>query len=320
MARMLKAALRSVAVLSLSVACFCQDQEAPKPLAHFHHVHLNATDPASAIDFYTAKFDCEKAKFAGLSDAVFAQKSWLLFNKVTSAPKSEITSAIWHIGWGAENMKETYQKQLDLGTKFETPITDISDIGGGNAQGVFFFAYVDGPDHQLIELNTANHHHFGHIHMLSKDPVAAGEWYMKEFGMTRRGSGVPLREPRFYKGFQIGPGMSLMMDNVNFIIFPMEYARKQWPELWKDRNDFESTKGHVTDHIGFSVENLQQTLERLKKDGVKITDEPRSIKDGKIKFAFIEGPDHVRIELVEDHESKEAAGVLQPQLQSATPK
>jgi catechol 2,3-dioxygenase-like lactoylglutathione lyase family enzyme len=306
MARMVKRIFKPFAALTLGIAWFCNAQEAPPaPLAHFHHVHLNATDPAAAIAFYSTKFDCEKARFAGLMDAVWAQKSWLLFSKVDKPPKSEITSAIWHIGWGAENMKETYQKQLDSGTKFETPITDISDIGGGNAQGVFFFAYVDGPDHQLIELNTASHHHFGHIHLLSKDPIAAGEWYMKEFGLVRRGSGPISREPRMYHGFQIGPAMNLMMDNVNFIIFPMEYAKKQWPDLWKDRTDFESTKGHVTDHIGFSVDNLDQTLARLKKDGVKVTDEPRSVQGGKIKYAFIEGPDHVRIELIEGQAQKE---------------
>jgi len=301
MARMFKPILKYVAALVLGVAPMSHAQDAPPaPVAHFHHVHLNSTDPAAAISFYTSKFDCEKGRFAGLMDAVWAQKSWLLFAKADKPPKAEITSAIWHIGWGAENMKETYQKQLDSGTKFATPLTDISDIGGGNAQGVFFFAYVDGPDHQLIELNTANHHHFGHIHLLSKDPVAAGEWYMKEFGMVRRGSGPISREPRMYHGFQIGPSMSLTMDNVNFIIFPMEYAKKQWPELWKDRTDFESSRGHVADHVGFSVDNLDQTLARLKKDGVKVTDEPRSIQGGKIKYAFIEGPDHIRIEVIED--------------------
>lgn len=267
------------------------------PLAHFHHLHLNSVDPAAAIIFYASKFDCEKARFNGNTEGVWAQKSWILFNKVSKAPKSEITSAIWHFGWGAEDMKATYQKQLDSGTRFATPITDISDIGGGNATGLFFFAYVDGPDHQLIELNTANHHHFGHIHLLSKDPVAAGEWYMKEFGLLRRGAGPPSREPRFYRGFQIGPSMSLMLDNVNIIIFPMEYAKTQWPELWKDRTDFESTSGHVTDHIAFSVDNLAQTLDRLKRDGVKITDGPHAGSGG--KYAFIEGPDHVKIEVVE---------------------
>jgi predicted enzyme related to lactoylglutathione lyase len=294
-----------LAALIFAVAIYGAAQQAsptpaasPAPaLAHFHHVHLNATDPAADIDFYTSKFDCEKARFNGKIEAIWAQKSWMLFDKTSKPPKSDITSAIWHWGWGAEDMKATYQKQVASGTKFETPITDISDIGGGNATGVFFFAYVDGPDHQLIELNTANHHHFGHIHLLSKDPIAAGEWYMKEFGLVRRGAGTPSREPRFYRGFQIGPSMSLMMDNVNFIIFPMEYAKTQWPELWKDRTDFESTSGHVTDHIGFSVDNLAQTLDRLKKDGVKVTDGPHTSPGG--KYAYIEGPDHIKIELVE---------------------
>src|SRR5260370_24082103 len=126
----------------------------PGPLAHLDHVHLNATNPAAAIDFYTAKFDCEKARFGGKIDAVWGQKSWMFFNKVDKPPKSEVTSAIWHIGWGAEDMKATYQKQLDSGTKFETPKNHISDIGGGKASGLFFFAFVDGPDHQLIEFDT----------------------------------------------------------------------------------------------------------------------------------------------------------------------
>jgi len=273
-----------------------------QPLAHFHHVHLNATDPKADIDFYTSKFDAEKGKFMGALDAVWAQKSWLLFTKVSTPPKSEITSSIWHIGWGAEDMKATYQKQLDMGTKFQTPITDISDIGGGTQMGRFFYAYVDGPDHQLIELNTSNHHHFGHIHLLSKDPIATGKWYAKEFGMTVRGSNSP--EPRMYRGFQIGPSSSFTMDNVNFIFYPWQYAQTQWPELWKDRTEFESTKGHVTDHIGFSVDNLDETIARLKKDGVTVTAEPSTVL-GKLKIAFIEGPDKVRIELVEGQAAKE---------------
>jgi catechol 2,3-dioxygenase-like lactoylglutathione lyase family enzyme len=53
------------------------------------------------------------------------------------------------------------------------------------------------------------------------------------------------------------------------------------------------------------VDNLDETLARLKKDGVKITDEPRSVAGGKVRFAFIEGPDHVRIELVEGQAHKD---------------
>jgi catechol 2,3-dioxygenase-like lactoylglutathione lyase family enzyme len=273
--------LRSAALLA-ACAAIGLAQEAPP--AHFHHVHLNSADPAAAVRFYTSRFDCEKAQYKG-EDAVWAQKSWLLFNKVDAAPPFEVTSAIWHIGWGAEDMKAAYQKQLDIGTPFQTPITDISKLA---MTAGFYYAYVDGPDHALIELNTAAHHHFGHLHLFSEDPVAAGEWYVAHFGAKRRGSRPPSREPRFYNGFQVGPASSLTMDNVNIIIFPMEHARQTFPEIWKGRTGFDSTRGRVIDHIAFSVDNLAEAEERLRKEGVPVSADH-----------FIEGPDKVRIELVE---------------------
>ena len=267
-----------------SLAAFAQD----KPVAHFHHVHLNSTDPAAAIEFYTHHFDCEKSSYHG-QDAVWAQKSWLLFNKVSDAAPYQVFSSIWHIGWGAEDMPATYRKLLDMGTLFQTPITDISGLA--NVQG-FYYAYVDGPGHELIELNTAGHHHFGHLHLFSEDPVAAGEWYVNNFGAVRRGNRPPSREPRFYKGYQVGPASSLTMDNVNIIIFPMEHARQTFPELWKDRKAFESTKDRVIDHIAFSVDDLAAAKDRLRKAGIEVD------RDG-----FLEGPDRIRIELVaaDDH-------------------
>jgi hypothetical protein len=99
-------------------------------------------------------FDCEQRQFLD-HDAVWTEQSWLLFNKVKSSPPWQLTSAIWHFGWGAEDMKAEYQKQIDSGTKFFTPLTDISDILGGTSTGRFFYAYVETPDHGLVELNTA---------------------------------------------------------------------------------------------------------------------------------------------------------------------
>ncbi|HEV8483651.1 MAG TPA: VOC family protein [Blastocatellia bacterium] len=269
------------------------------PVAHFHHLHLNTPDPKAAIDFYTSKFDCERGRFAGAMDAVWAQKSWLLFTKVGSPPPWELTSAIWHFGWGAEDMKATYQKQLDMKTRFFTPITEL----GTN----FFYAYVESPDRALIELNTANHHNFGHLHLLSEDPVSAGEWYMKYFGATRRGNPTtpPSREPRLRNGIQVGPSMSLMLDNVNIIIYPVQYSRQVYADHWKGKTEMSPTKGRVVDHVGFSFDNLAAAVEKMRKDGVKVTDEIKSAAGGKIKYAFIEGPDKIRIELVEGQAQKE---------------
>jgi catechol 2,3-dioxygenase-like lactoylglutathione lyase family enzyme len=292
------------AVLAVAGWGLCATADAPRDgdekgdrEAHFHHLHLNATDPAAAIDFYTAKFDCEKAKFMGTDNAVWAQKSWLLFHKVAKAPPWELTSAIWHFGWGAEDMKAEYKRQQDLKTKFFTPLTPLSST--------FYYAYVEGPDHALIELNTANHHHFGHLHLLSEDPVAAGEWYMKHFGAKRRGTGAVSREPRFYNGVQVGPSMSLMLDNVNIIIFPVQYSKQTYPDHWKGVTEMTPTKGRVVDHVGISFARLAPALERLQRDGVKATSPIYSESGGKLKYAFIEGPDKMRIELVEGHPRKD---------------
>jgi catechol 2,3-dioxygenase-like lactoylglutathione lyase family enzyme len=264
-------------------------------VAHFHHVHLNATDPASAIDFYTSKFKARKESFAGLGDAVWTGDSWLLFTKVAAPPPSELLSGIWHIGWGAEDMQSTYQQQLARGTRFATPLTDISDMVGGNRP--FFYAYVDGPDHALIELNTAPHHNFGHVHMFSADPPAAGAWYAKELGVRS----FPQTERRVYKGVQIAPAAFVTVDHVSMIIYPVEYLQTAAPDAWKNRNGaFAATRGRVVDHLGFSVDDLDATLARLRNDGVTVTAEPRSIADGRIRFAFIEGPDRVAVELIED--------------------
>jgi hypothetical protein len=66
-------------------------------LAHFHHLHLNSTDPESAIQFYTKHFNSERARFGGTMDAVWTQKSWILFNKVNQTPPFEILSSLYHM-------------------------------------------------------------------------------------------------------------------------------------------------------------------------------------------------------------------------------
>ena len=294
--------IQSIIILFSSVLVFyssAAQQPAPQ-LAHFHHLHLNTTDPQQAIKFYTSKFDCEEGRFLD-QPAVWAQQSWLLFNQVKAAPSWQLTSAIWHFGWGAEDMKAAYQKQLELGTRFFTPLTDISDILGGTGTGSFFYAYVETPDHGLVELNTSSNHRFGHLHLFSEDPVAAGEWYMTHFGIPRRNSS---RETRIYRDVQIGPSSSLLMDNVNIIIYPIQYSKKAYAGHWQGQTAISPTKGRVVDHIAFSVADLSETLTRLKTEGVKIVEPIKVV--GKLKHAFIEGPDYILIELVEGQAQKDA--------------
>lgn len=300
--------LCSIALFTLiSLTLFAQEKTSESPQIHFHHLHLNVTDPVASADFYTSKFDCEKAKFDGKQAAVWAQKSWLLFNKVKQAPGLDFTSTIWHMGWGAEDMKATYAKQVAMGTKFFEPINDISDIGGNvGAKDLFYYSYVQSPDNALIELNTARHHNFGHLHLFSADPVSAAEWYGQHFGIKLSAAlkNPNARKPRLYREIQIGPSASFNIDNVNVIIFPIEYPKKAYANQWKDRMTFASTKGTAIDHIALSVDDLSAMLKRLKADSVKILQAIKPIKGTKIRSAFIEGPDNLLIELVEGHAKK----------------
>lgn len=255
--------------------------------AHFHHVHLNATDPAAALRFYTTKFDCQESTFAGKA-AVWTQKSWLLLDKARRvADASE--SPIWHIGWGAEDMPATYERQVQSGTVFRTPLTDISDLA--NFKG-FFYAYVDGPDHALIELNTARHHHFGHLHLFSADPHAAADWYEKYFGVKPRKSRP---EPRMYRNVQVAPSATFQIDNVNVIVYPAGYRGHQ---------RFRSTRGTVFDHVAFSVDHLDDLWQRMQKDGVRLLEKPKKMKGVKQRSFLVEGPDQMALEVVEGHASK----------------
>ena len=267
--------------------------------ARFHHLHLNSMDPAAAIAFYTSKFDCEPARF-GPEDAVWAQRSWLLFRKAAGAPPWEPVSAVWHFGWGAEDMQATYQKHLEAGVKFFTPLTDISWLAG---RPDFYYAYVEGPDRALVELNTATHHQFGHLHLFSEDPVAAGEWYATHLGIARR---FTQEEARFREGVQLAPSTSMTVDNVSLLIYPIQYSRTAYKEYWQPGPAaIAPTAGRVVDHVAFSVDDLPAALERLRAAGVKITGAIAPIPGTSIRSAFLEGPDSIRLELVEGHATKE---------------
>jgi catechol 2,3-dioxygenase-like lactoylglutathione lyase family enzyme len=52
------------------------------------------------------------------------------------------------------------------------------------------------------------------------------------------------------------------------------------------------------DHIGFRVKDLEKTVEELRKRGAQFSIGPTAGTAG-IKFAFLDGPDGIRIELVD---------------------
>jgi hypothetical protein len=91
----MKATIKIMIAFPAVALCLTQQQQSPPAqaqLAHFHHVHINAIDPEASIRFYTSHFNSERVKLEGTIDAVWAQKSWLLLNKV-NRPENEFEYA-----------------------------------------------------------------------------------------------------------------------------------------------------------------------------------------------------------------------------------
>ena len=92
---------------------------------------------------------------------MWTQKSWLLFNKVKQPPPYEVVSPLFHIGWGAEDMKAEFERQIKLGTTFQTVLTDGVELFGAGTRDRNFFMYLDGPgsrDHRSAERDAPRLH------------------------------------------------------------------------------------------------------------------------------------------------------------------
>lgn len=255
----------------------------------FHHLHLNSPDPAKAIEFYTRTFDVTKKTRAFGFEAVQSENIFLLFDKVKKAPATAPDSAIWHFGWGSTAMESDYERHKANGVEFATPLTRLNQS--------LQFAYMKAPDGALVEINTANTRAFIHTHLYSAAPLCAAEWYVKHLGAASRSSGrqqstgdcnVPFAAPSEPLGVIRSPATTVRFGEISLIIYPQQRPTK-----------LVSPRGHTVDHIALSVADLAGTLDRLKKEGVKVLEEPRLFGGSKFRAAMIEGPDAIAIELVE---------------------
>jgi 4-hydroxyphenylpyruvate dioxygenase-like putative hemolysin len=57
------------------------------------------------------------------------------------------------------------------------------------------------------------------------------------------------------------------------------------------------TRGHLMDHVGLSVANLDAWVAKLRNEGVNFLEPPHPL--GNTRATMIEGPSHEAIELVE---------------------
>jgi len=71
---------------------------------------------------------------------------------------------------------------------------------------------------------------------------------------------------------------------------------------WRTKKDY--TDGDQLDHIAFGVEDLSLLVENLRGMGVEIAREPYSLGPGSSRIAFINDPNGIWIELIEQKRTK----------------
>ena len=282
------------------VSMVAHGQESTVERAHFHHVHINAVDPAKSIAFYQKYFNASPVKFRGVADAALVDKSFILFNKVDEAADASLDTAIYHIGWGGVDGIREYEWRKEKGLTFETPGTPL--IGQH-----YFYAY--GPDKELIEVWTAfQHFRFSHVHMFADDVNVTAKWYRDHLGLEGAPRDVP-KPARAPEDFDFDPSNPAIFQymwmnavktgDVEINIFEKPHAENNVWWAYDPVETLAQTDGRVVDHIAFSYRDIDPVFERMKAAGVEIVKPIAHDEAFDIRSFYVRGPDGLLIEIVE---------------------
>jgi catechol 2,3-dioxygenase-like lactoylglutathione lyase family enzyme len=271
-------------------------QATPPPAAHFHHVHLNVTDPAKTVAFYEKYLGASQTLYRGKAPALFTERSFILLTRVAEPPRTGPKTAISHIGWAGVTGHDEYEWLKSQGVEFQTPIGQL---------GANFGMYFYGPDRELIEIWTGGkNHRFDHVHLWASDVEKSAAWFRDHLGLEPR----TLPKPASKDPVDISSlWMSFFrVDNVNLILFGRpEFESRWWPGANYAAADgpqgpFEPTKGHVVDHLAFSYRDIQPVYERMKAAGAELLGQPETDVEQGFKRFLVMAPDHLLIEIVQE--------------------
>ena len=121
---------------------------------------------------------------------------------------------------------------------------------------------------------------FDHVHLIGSDLDVSERFYQEMFGaetIGRRDAGGTVN-------------LLMKLDGVHLFVRgarPGEQVSGDGTEL-----------RYTYDHFGVVVADLQAAVDELRSKGVKVLQEPRTVRAG-THVAFVEGPDHTRIEVLQ---------------------
>jgi catechol 2,3-dioxygenase-like lactoylglutathione lyase family enzyme len=311
-------------------------QAASLPVPGFHHLHLNSTNPESAAAWYAKEFpSTAKTTWGGLTALKSPNNVLVLFTKVDQPPATQPQTAFWHFGWHVTSERQTMARLradgvtlLPLYTSEEGGTVNINSdtypgtggvLGLTKAQleaakaanvkpaGGAGFAYIRGPDDAMIEVQgDMPAERFNHVHMYHAEPFCSQLWYQKHLNVPppqgRRGAAPS--EPRTEANCKVprGPDKTWPALEVDGMYrspqIPLVFGDVSMGGYTRQRDRaLVGTRGHLADHVGLSVADLDAWVAKLRAEGVTFLEQPYKLGD--TRAVMIEGPSREALELVE---------------------
>lgn len=235
--------------------------------APYDHIHLAATNAQEAVNWYVKHFGGEAARFLRSTDTAFpidrvmyGDIAVIFFER--DPGEGSVGSGVDHFGFSMSNVAEVVANVVADGG---TQLGDIVEFGGMQ------IGFVEDPWGTKLEIiDDPELRGMHHLHLSSPDPETTLDWYGENFGGDREQ----------WKG-------ALPALNYGDILLMVSQAS----------GEVAPTQGRSFDHLGWKYTDLTAAETRLKANGVEFSMDPREFRT--IRIAFAEGPDGVRIELVE---------------------
>ena len=235
----------------------------------YDHIHLTATDAQDAVNWYVKHFGGSAGRFnRGDADRVQYPVDRVFYDEISvifferEPTGGSVGTGVDHIGFSMSNVEEITAAAVADGA---SQIGDFVEFSG------MVISFLEDPWGTKIELiddpDTRGLHP---IPLSTPAPEATLGWYQEIFG----------GEIEQWKG----------------VLTAINYS-DVWLMAAPTNGEIVPTQGRAMDHLGWASSNLDEFGEVLEANDENFTMEPTPFRG--IRISFIEGPDGVRIEVVE---------------------
>lgn len=231
--------------------------------AKWDHVHILVPDTKAAAEWYAKHFDGKITK-SGPFDAVLFGDDLIKFRQSKPETKGSDGSSIYHIAFSVDDVPAKRAALAQAGIKVSSRAYEMGSKGT-------LYALAEDPWGTRIRIiNDKSVSGFHHVHLESPDPEAAIAWYAKTFG-----------------------------GNATTFLGIASLHAIQYGDMWLLINKSkapEPSTGHSIDHLGWNMEDFDELVATLKKEGTEFALQPRPAEHP--TMAYILGPDGAKIEIV----------------------